>query len=142
MWTPEAQTYSQCFRDGGLEGFGPLDPDEHRRGFYGLHVEYRVLRALTNYQRLWQLLGVTGPMMLALTLSGVRGARIVTGARMVKVHEETFDQDVALIPELVVHDPHAPADRVLRPLFDLMWNDGSWAKSPYYGPTGDRTKEE
>jgi hypothetical protein len=138
----DRQTYSQCFRDGGLEGFGPLDGDERKGGFYCHHVEVAVIRALNNYQRLWRILGVSGPMMMALTVSGIRGAKILTTARMVgPVREETFDQDVALIPELVVQDPHAPADRMLRPLFDLMWNGGGWAKSPWYLSTGERTKE-
>ena len=138
---PARQTYSQCFRDGGLEGFGPLDGDGRGLGFYGHHVEVSVIEALTNYQRLWQLLSVAGPMMLALTLSGIRGARILSGQRMTTTHEETFDQDIALIPELVVHDPRERADRMLRPLFDLMWNGGGWAKSPWYLPNGDRVRE-
>jgi hypothetical protein len=135
------QTYSQCFRDGGIEAMGPLELETGRAGyraFYGFPLETTVINALTRYQHLWRLLGVASPMMLALTLSGVLGTQIRTSLGASSLHEETFDHDVALIPELVVQDPGAPAARLLQPLFDLMWNAAGWPRSPWYTPTGER----
>lgn len=131
----DQQTYTQCFRDGGLEGFGPLAADRTGRNFYGHHVEDRIVSALTQYQRLWRRLGVVGPMLLALTLSGVRGAKILGRAELSIDHDETFEHDVTMLPELVVLDPSARAALLLRPLFDLMWNAGGWEQSPWYDPT-------
>jgi hypothetical protein len=146
----DRQTYSQCFRDGGLEGFAPLDGDERRRGFYGHNVEVPVVRALINYQRLWRWLGVVGPMMFALTVSGVRGEKILGRSEQSIDHDVTFDHDVTLLPELVVQDATAAeegklairaAARLLRPLFDLLWNAGGWQQSPWYdSTTGEWTR--
>lgn len=146
----EQQTYSQCFRDGGLEGFGPLGGDVKGRGFYGHNVEVPVLRALVHYQRLWQRLGVVGPMMLALTVSGVRGAKILGRSEQSIEHDATFEHDVTMLPELVVPDATATgegkpailaAGRLLRPLFDLLWNAGGWEQSPWYdSTTGEWTR--
>lgn len=133
------QTYVQLFRDGGIEAVAPLNHDPSRGGFHGEQVESMVIQAVTHYQKLWQLLGVTGPMMMALTLVGVHGSKILLGLNMVgQVNEETFGRDVVSIPEIVVQDPSAPADRSLKPLFDMMWNAGGWPWSPFYAPTGER----
>jgi hypothetical protein len=146
----DRQTYSQCFRDGGLEGFAPLDGDGKGRGFYGHNVEVPVVRALTNYQRLWRWLGVVGPMMFALTVSGVHGMKILGRSEQSIDHDVTFDHDVTLLPELVVQDATASEDgklafrsaaRLLHPLFDLLWNAGGWEQSPWYdSATGEWTR--
>jgi len=136
----EQQTYSQ-------EGFGPLGGDGKGHGFYGHNVEVPVVRALVHYQPLWRRLGVVGPMMLALTVSGVRGAKILGRSEQSIEHDATFEHDVTMLPELVVPDAMAAgegkqailaAGRLLRPLFDLLWNAGGWERSPWY----DSTTEE
>lgn len=140
---PSRQAYSLCYRDGGIEAMssGILEQDPRRGGFYGHHVEVSVIQAVTHYQRLWTLLGMTGPMMMALALSGVQGLKIlVTADRASPIEEETFDRDVALIPEVIVHDLGERADRMLRPLFDVMWNGGGWSRSPWYNANGDRVQ--
>ena len=113
--------------------------DPRRGGFYGQHVELNAIAALTKYQGLWQLLGVAGPLMVGLTLSGVKGWRILSAMSDVisfNAHEETLDRDVILIPELLVQDPVMSATAMLQPVFDLMWNGGGWPRSPSYSGPG------
>ena len=33
-----------------------------------------------------------------------------------------------------------PAEQALKPLFDLAWNVGGWAQSPFYDSTGQRKR--
>ena len=136
------QTYTQCYRDGGIEAMsgGIVERDPGRGGFYGHGVEITVIKALTNFQKLWRLLGLTGPMMMALTLSGVQGAKILATPDRWNDRTEAFDLDVAMLPEIVVQDASEAADRVLKPLFDLMWNGGGWPRSPWYSASGDRVQ--
>jgi hypothetical protein len=78
-------------------------------------------------------------MMMALTLTGVRDDKILANLDIVgPVREETFGRDIVTIPELVVQDPSEPADRLLKPLFDTMWNGGGWPRSPFYTAAGER----
>jgi len=136
---PSLQTYVQCFRDGGLEamsGGAVLAGDPQGTGFYGVAVELNVIKALTRWQQLWTLLGVAAPVVLALTLSGVKGYRVLAAGSIWDTHSETFDRDVVMIPEVVVQDLAAPPESLLRPLFDLMWNCGGWARSPSYSAEG------
>ena len=57
------QTYTQCYRDGDIEAMsgGIVERDPWRGGFYGHGVEITVIKALTNFQKLWRQLGLTGP---------------------------------------------------------------------------------
>jgi hypothetical protein len=42
-----------------------------------------------------------------------------------------FDRNVMLLPDLVVEDLNAPAEDILRPAFDALWQAGGWeAVSP------------
>ncbi len=136
---PSSQTYIQLFRDGGIEAAGGiLYFNERRGGFYGLAVEKAAIPALTTIQRLWKLLGVTGPIALGLALSGVKGWKLLAGPYLFGDRTETFDTDFAIIPEVVVQDENTPAEQALKPLFDLVWNAGGWPQSPFYTPSGQR----
>ena len=134
------QTYVQCFRDGGLEAMSgaALDGDPQRGGFYGWSVEVNVLQAVTRWQQhVWPVLGIADPVALSLTLSGVKGWKVlsISSGLFFGDHKETLDHDVVMIPELVVQDLATPAPAMLQSLFDLMWNGGGWARSPsYIGP--------
>lgn len=133
------QEYTQLFRDGGIEAAGGiLSFDERRGGFHGPVIEREAIQVLSTTQRLWKLLGVTGPVVLGLALSGVKGWKMLCGPYGGWDPEESFDADLAIIPEVVVQDENAPAAQALRPLFDLAWNAGGWPRSPCYTSTGER----
>lgn len=136
------QSYVQLFRDAGIEAVsgGILMKDPRRGGFYGAGLEESVIDALSVYQELWRQLNVPGPVLMALTLSGIQGWKMLAGPEPWDDREETFDRDVAVIPEVVVQDPRTPADQALRPLFDLVWNGGGWPKSPSYSDLGVRIR--
>jgi hypothetical protein len=51
-----------------------------------------------------------------------------------------LDVDLALIPDVLVEDESMPAEQALKPLFDLAWNAGGWAESPFYGSDGARNE--
>jgi hypothetical protein len=133
------QRYVQLFRDGGIESAGGiLNVDARRRGFYGSEFEEATIKVLTAIQRLWQPLGVIGPIMLALTLSGLKGQKMLAGELWER--DETVDVDLAIIPDAVLQDERTPAEQALKPLFDLAWNAGGWAQSPLYNPDGSRIR--
>jgi hypothetical protein len=134
----QLQAYTQLFRDGGIEAAGGvlhLAPDGG--GFYGLAIEQATISVLKTAQRLWKLLGVTGPIVLGLSLSGIKGLRMLAGPYAVWQPVETFHKDLAIIPDVVLQDERAPAEQALKPLLDIAWNAGAWAHSPYFTETGE-----
>ena len=82
----------------------------------------------------------TGPIVLGLTLSGIKGWKMLGGPNFLFDPTETFETDLAVIPEVVLQDESMPTEPALKPLFDLAWNAGGWPGSPFYTSTGERKK--
>lgn len=128
------QCYTQLFRDGGIEALSGsvLAYHEARSGFYPGGMEETVIGGLRQYQKFAQSLGVTPPLLVGLTLSGVKGWKVLRGTYDFNDSDAVLDRDVVSPPEVMLSDLAAPEDVVLRPLFDFVWNGGGWAGSPNY----------
>jgi len=128
------QCYTQLFRDGGIEALsgGALAKHEERGGFYPWGMEQRVIGGLGQYQRFAESIGVIPPLLLGLTLSGVKGWKVLRGPYDFNDSDAVFDRDVVSPPEVMLSELAAPADVVLGPIFDLIWNGGGWPGSPNY----------
>ncbi len=128
------QCYTQLFRDGGIEAVSGsvLAKDDQRGGFYAWEMEGQVISHFGKYQEFWRIIGVTPPVLVGLTLSGVKGWKVLRGAYEYSDVEGAFDRDVVISDEMLLSDLAIPADVVLRPLFDFIWNGGGWPGSPNY----------
>ena len=133
---PDLAAYCQMFRDGGVESVlcRVLDVDPKYGGFFGSSMEQAVIQTLTRWTRLWGQLGVEPPVVLSLTLAGVKSRKILRwpGGAFFSGPDETFDRDVILVPETIAYDLNTYADVLLKPLFDYVWNGGGWERSPHY----------
>jgi hypothetical protein len=129
----DRQCYTQLFRDGGIEALSGsvLAFHEERGGFYPVGMEEEVIGAVDRYQQFLQSAGATPPLLIGLTLSGVKGWKVLRPYAY-GGPDGAFDRDVVSPPEALVNDPDAPPDVVLRPLFDFVWNGGGWPGSPNY----------
>ncbi|MFQ5804572.1 MAG: helix-turn-helix domain-containing protein [Candidatus Methylomirabilales bacterium] len=139
---PSINGYSQLFRDGGIEavngGLVRLDPTTGTE-FYGTRIERSLVEAFRAYRQLWAMLEVTGPFMVGLVLSGVRGCRIVAGPQFAFDVRSEIDRDIVFIPDVVVEDMSREPSLLLRPLFDMLWNAGGWPASPFFRADGTWT---
>lgn len=128
------QCYTQLFRPGGLEAVsgGMLAKDESRGGFYAWGMEERIIAAVDRYRQLWETVAVTPPILIGLTLSGVKGWKVLRGPYGFSDVDGALDRDVVTPPEVVFSDSAIPSDVILRPLFDFIWNGGGWPGSPNY----------
>lgn len=133
----ESQSYTQLFRHGGIETVSPnvVAMRSDTQAFHGRNLEAALIRRMAAYQRVWETLGVTGPVLAALTLSGIKGAKILAGPAY-SFDPEPFTFNVVNIPDLVILDRATPPEQALKPLIDVVWNGGGWAGSPYYAETG------
>jgi hypothetical protein len=128
------QCYTQVFRPGGLEAVsgGLLVRDESRGGFYAWGMEERIIAALDRYRQFWGRIAVTPPLLIGLTLSGVKGWKVLRGPYDYNDLDSALDRDVVTPPEVILPDFATPSDVLLRPLFDFIWNGGGWPGSPNY----------
>ena len=120
------QCYTQLFRDGGIEAVsgGVVAKDDRRGGFYARGMEQQVISAFSTYQKFWHEVGVAPPLLIGLTLSGVKGWKVLRTTYDFNDLDAVFDRDVVSFPEVMMSDLATPADVVLHPLFDFVWNGG------------------
>jgi Putative DNA-binding domain len=129
------QCYTQLFRDGGIEVMSGrvIAKDDKRGGFYAWGMEEQIINRFATYQKFWQDLGVAPPLLIGLTLSGVKGWKVLrTPYGFNDQDAAVFDRDVVSPTEVMLSDLVHPADVVLHPLFDFVWNGGGWPGSPNY----------
>jgi hypothetical protein len=139
----DGQSYTQLFRTGGIEAVSQnvvvMRPED--RVFHGGYLETAVIRTLTAAQSAWAMLGVTGPVMAALTLTGMNGAAITAGPRYFGAFDpERFTTDLVNVPDVVVQNAATPAAEALRPLIDIVWNGGRLARLAVLQPDHRRVE--
>jgi hypothetical protein len=128
------QCYTQLFRDGGIEVMSGavIAKDNERGGFYAWGMEQRIISGFSTYQNFWQDVGVAPPLLIGLTLSGVKNWKVLRTPYAYWESDAVLDRDVVSPPEVILSDLATPADVVLHPLFDFVWNGGGWPGSPNY----------
>jgi len=49
----------------------------------------------------------------------------------------TIDRDILLLPEIIIESYEVSAEKVLRPLFDSIWNACGFPRDLYYNDNGE-----
>ena len=135
-----ALTYVQVFRSGILEAVDRfmLDYAEQKQHYIpGVHFEKTIASSLPSYLEILGELGVQPPVFLGLSLLGVKGYQMgVAGqfpfARVPRIIER---QDLVL-PEIAIDDFAVEPFRLLKPVFDIVWNAAGWPGSVNYSSEG------
>jgi hypothetical protein len=117
-------SYTHLFRNGIIESIeGTLLNYDHGgvRTIRSLSYEQEILRHLPVCFSILNTLGVAPPIAVALTLTNVRG---VSMSHDVWDAGDFYpiDVDTLSLPEAVVERLDEDAARILRPMFDLIWN--------------------
>jgi hypothetical protein len=89
---------------------------------------------LKNYLKVQQELGLEPPIVLILSLIGVRGYRI--GFGVFQDPKQPIDRDTALLPDVLVENYSAEAADILRPVFDAVWQAAGWRCCLNYNEQG------
>lgn len=126
------RNYLQIFRTGKLEAVsGDLVGEGRvRQPFF----EERILEATYSYLKLLKGLGVTPPLLLHLSLLGVKGYTVGEGSVVAGATPEwknIEEDDLLLLGELIESYEDSPP-RILKSSFDAVWNAAGSAGSPYY----------
>lgn len=144
--TPKGQFDSvvQVFRSGFLEALNatilqtrPQGPDGvESRLIPGVAWESCILQALSRYLQVLAEAGVGPPSVVGLALLNVRGYVMAMDFHRTPHGSRAVDQDHLLTDEVVIEDGSPDLGRVLRPLFDQVWNACGWSGSPNYNESG------
>lgn len=131
-----AQSYTQVFRTGAIEG---VEAFMLRREYNGREhlipstdFETSLIDALGRYLALLSDIEASPPYLIGLSLLGVRGLRMAVSQRYFSGDVEPIDRDDLIIPEEVLETVAAPPHTLMRPLLDAVWNAVGWKCSPNY----------
>ena len=101
--------------------------------------EERLIKATQNYLTLLKNLGVTAPLMLHITLLGVRGVTLKTDvhAADAKAEISPIEGDDLLLPGLLIQSFDERPEEILHSSFDIVWNAGGFERSLNYAEDGN-----
>jgi hypothetical protein len=134
-------TYTQLYRNGVLEVVnGNILAHEYKEKqvIPSIAFEQSLFKYLPFCFRTVQLVGAGAPVVVALTLLKTRGLTMGVNRFFRDDSGYPIVQETLTIPESIVEDLSIPVGRILKPMFDLIWNacgfpssenfdsDGSW----------------
>lgn len=131
-------SYTQVYRTGVIEAVnssGLVVPNE--RLIPSFTYEDVIVRYLPFCLKALQELGFAPPIVVALTLVNVRGLRMSRDARHEMDTGSPIDRDILVLPETIVEDLATPADKILKPLLDLVWNACGYPESQNFDANGN-----
>lgn len=131
-----ANTYALCFRNGTIETVsGYMLSQREEKIIPSLSFEYEIRAAIRKLLLFQEKLSVSSPIAILLTLTGVRGYRMALPPGHLK-KPDPIDRDSLVIPE-IISEGYTPADQILKPMFDAIWNASDWPHSPYFNEAGE-----
>jgi Putative DNA-binding domain len=132
-------SYTQIFRNGAIEAVKVRvvsDLHGNQRVIPTLDFDKWIFECLPGYFSALQRLDVQPPIILMITLQGVRGARL--GVGMHYVDPPLIDRSVLELPEIIIerYGTEDEYQRAARPAFDALWNTGGFSRSQHFDETG------
>ncbi len=129
------EDYLQLFRNGAIEAVNSslLTVQDI---IPASAFESNVFGAVDRYLKLQHDLAVSPPIVLLLTLIGVNGYVTETqqGSMMrgLGTIKGAIDRDILALPDMMIEDMARPADEILRPAFDIIWQACGFKCCPNY----------
>jgi hypothetical protein len=131
--------YAQVFRNGAIEAVDAslLSSISDRRLIPSHSFEEELIIACRSYLQMLGQLDVGFPIAVMLTLTGVAGWGMGVSGRFALYEPCPIEQDILLVPEIMVEDQGAIAEHILHPAFDMVWNAAGYDQSIDYDESGE-----
>jgi hypothetical protein len=131
-----SQGYVQLFRNGTIESVDSymLSAYRNEKLIPHAHLESTMISNLKNYLKLQEVIGLTPPIVLLLSLIGVKDYRI--GFGLFNDTKAPIDRDSVLLPDNLVQDFTADSADILHPVFDCLWQAAGWPQCRNYDAKG------
>ncbi|MCK4659362.1 MAG: ATP-binding protein [Phycisphaerae bacterium] len=133
------QDYCQTFREGRIEAVDAHMLRTGKKVIPGVNYERHLIEAVQNYLQALRDMEVPPPVVVMLSMLGVAGYRMAFHPKPVLLEEPSIDRDTLLLPDVLVEGYDEDVGRVLRPIFDAVWNATGWEGSRNYDSDGNWT---
>ncbi len=137
-----AMSYVQLYRSGIIEAADTriLDDVDSKR-IRPIVLEKDVIVTAASMLSFQKNMGADPPVALMLTMARVSGYRIIVDSIHDNSHGHPIDRDVLVVPEVLLEslDDISEPDvaRLLRPIFDMVWNAAGHPQSRNYDAEGN-----
>ena len=131
--------YTQVFRSGVLEyvSVSLLRPIDGEMILPSVLYEQEMIQLLTRYLKFARELELHPPYYVFLSFLGVSGCRFGVQINFPIFHEPVLNEDMLILPEVVVQNRDEEPHEILHPIFDMVWNSFGFAKSKHYDDSGN-----
>ena len=103
-------------------------------------MESRLLKAIPRYLKAISELGVTPPIWILVSLTGIRGAQLALSFKeKSQANSCPVDRNILKMPEVLVEDLSINFQNLMRPIFDSLWNSVGLEGSENYDKDGKWT---
>lgn len=129
--------YLQLFRSGIIEAVESSILDR-RNTIPDKFLEPKLYAAVDLYLKLQQDIGISPPIIVLLTLIGVKGYSVTQNPLLQGIGPEQgkIDRDILALPDIMVDNFSTSADIILRPAFDTIWQASGFQSCPNYDQNG------
>jgi hypothetical protein len=142
-----SEAYIQIFRKGIIEsvdsrsfiGYIPSQEGRGQTRFLWINqFEACCIDAIKRYLHIYDKLHVEMPVYLFVTISGVSGVKLLDAAIPLYISEENtpIDRDVVIVPEVCIENFDKQPHKILKDVFDSLWNACGRQKSLNYKEDG------
>lgn len=130
--------YAQLFRSGAIEAVDGITlVVGNEPGIPNIAYEKEVIRVTEAYLKLLRQLGIEPPIIVMLSMIGVKGLKMILGPRYSFLRRvPVMDRDMLLLPEVLLEDFDKEPATILRPIFDAVWQSAGLAGSANYNKDG------
>jgi len=137
-------SYSQLFFNGAIEA---VDSDIVRGeggarvavgGIASVAYERQVIEAVGSYFRGYKELGVAPPVAISMALLGCEGSYLHVDPRLsFRFTARRIDRDTAILPDVVAESLDENVAKLMKPIFDAVWNACGYPRSLNYNDKGE-----
>ena len=135
--TTPSHAYAQIFRTGSVESACVLGIHNDRMFIPGMGYEKEIMDCLADYIEFAREFAIEPPYFLFLSFIGVRGYTLAVerGLQWPR-YVRTLQEDMIILPEVVVSDRDEQPHQLLKPVFDMVWNAFGFIRSFNYDDQG------
>ncbi|HEV7924507.1 MAG TPA: ATP-binding protein [Verrucomicrobiae bacterium] len=140
-FTPQ-RSYLQIFRSGVFETVvtGFVQQHQGRKLIDSTSFEINMLDRIENSLYATKELGIPLPLLLLVTLQGVKGCSLSINSS--RLEAATFDvrpidREILLLSQVFIENYPERTGRLLKPIFDAIWQSVGWPGCGHYDAQGD-----
>jgi Putative DNA-binding domain len=138
------ENYVQLFRNGIVEyvdAYVVNGNSNDEKLIPSVLFEESLIRKLSLFLAIQQRFGAVPPTTIMISMLHVYGYKMAHNRDPIYSNQSAaIDRNHLILPEILVDNIEDDAARILRPLFDMIWNACGFSKSPNYDENGERIK--